>query len=111
MQSYNARAVAKNLRNLSDTINSIVSDDIKSRDRVTISLEEYIGMKESISKLSSEVNSLRNIINAFDIPINELSVIPETLHTEIIESSTRDLGTSVKCKIEFKARRIGGLFL
>ena len=57
---------------------NIAQKEIKARDRVDISLEEYERMKNEISSLRSEIAQMRNKLELFNEVI-ELDIIPDTL--------------------------------
>ena len=56
---------------------NIAEKEIKARDRVNISLDEYERMKNEISSLRWEVNQMRNKMELFKEVI-DLNIIPDT---------------------------------
>lgn len=56
---------------------NITKEQIKAKDRVDISLEEYEKMKKEISSLQWEVNQMRNKMELFK-DIIDLNIIPDT---------------------------------
>lgn len=56
---------------------NIAEKEIKARDRVNISLDEYERMKEEISSLQWEINQMRNKMELFKEVI-DLNIISDT---------------------------------
>lgn len=67
-------------RELAEKLESISNAEIKSKDRVDISLEEYENMKAEISSLSCEVYELRNILKRIDVPLDK-KIVPDSIKT------------------------------
>lgn len=55
---------------LAKSITEASKDEIKARDRVDITLEEYEQLKEEVKVLRQENRELRNILGSFRFPIN-----------------------------------------
>ncbi len=77
---------ARNHEELMKTINETTDKEIKARNRVDISLDEYNAMKEHIRLLSRENDSIKAILDKFNIPF-ELPIDPSTI--EIIACEDR----------------------
>ena len=67
------REYARKLKEISDA-------EIKSKDRVDITLEEYETMKKQIEWLEYEVHRLQNIMKKIEIPY-DLDIIPDSIET------------------------------
>lgn len=67
-------------RELGETLESISKAEIKSKDRVNITLEEYEKMKNEIKSLSSEVYRLSRILERIDVPLDK-EIIPNSIRT------------------------------
>ena len=72
--------ILKSNRELGDRFESISEAEIKSKDRVDITLEEYENMKNKINSLSYEVDKLRNILERIEAPIDK-EIIPDSIKT------------------------------
>ena len=90
-----ANAVAKSNDNLAETIRfsnqelgeklkSISDAEIKSKDRVNITLEEYENMKSTIKSLTYENEWLREILNKIEAPLDK-EIIPNSIRTRYCE--------------------------
>lgn len=84
-----AQAVAKSNDRLADTIacsnrrlgeklESISQAEIKSKDRVDITLEEYERMKSEIKRLTYENEGMREILDRIEVPIHR-KIIPDSI--------------------------------
>lgn len=67
-------------KQLSNTLQNISDADIKARDRVNITLEEYESMKNKISSLSYEVDRLRKILERIEAPLDK-EIIPDSIRS------------------------------
>lgn len=67
------REYARKLKEISDA-------EIKSKDRVNITLEEYETMKKQIEWLEYEVRRLQSIFEKIEIPY-DLDIIPDSIET------------------------------
>lgn len=65
-----ARSIRESNKTLADSIMEANKDDIKARDRVDITLEEYERLKEENRRLNEEVTRLRKILSDIRIPVN-----------------------------------------
>lgn len=72
--------ICKSNRELGEKLESISKAEIKSKDRVNISLEEYEKMKNEIKSLSSEVYRLSRILERIDVPLDK-KIIPDSIRT------------------------------
>lgn len=66
---------------LADRMSEISHAEIKAKDRVDISLEEYERMKHELEHYRGENAKFRAIFDSVKIPIN-LKIIPESIRTE-----------------------------
>ena len=82
VKSYNGlgQTIIASNRELGNKLESISKAEIKSKDRVDITLEEYENMKRQISSLTSEVNWLRSILNRIEAPIDK-NIVPDSVRT------------------------------
>ena len=67
-------------KELGEKLEAISNAEIKSKDRVDISLEEYEKMKREIKSLSSEVYRLSRILERIDVPLDK-EIIPDSIRT------------------------------
>lgn len=67
-------------RELGEKLENISKAEIKSRDRVDITLEEYENMKNKIKSLSYEVDRLSRILERIDVPLDK-EIIPDSIRT------------------------------
>ena len=74
------RSIADSNRRLGEKFESISKEEIRSRDRVNITLEEYERMKHELSSLENEVRRLRAILGNIGIPIDK-NIIPGSIRT------------------------------
>lgn len=65
-----ARSIKESSETLAKSIAEASKDDIKARDRVDITLEEYERLKEEITLLRRENAGLREILSSFRFPVN-----------------------------------------
>ena len=72
--------ILRSNRELGRTLQSISDAEIKSKDRVNITLEEYESMKDKISSLSYEVKRLSNILERIEAPLDK-EIIPNSIVT------------------------------
>lgn len=72
--------ILRSNRELGETLKSISDAEIKSRDRVNITLEEYEHMKDKIKSLSYEVERLSDILGRIEAPLDE-KIIPDSIVT------------------------------
>lgn len=67
-------------RELGQALKDISDAEIKSKDRVDITLEEYERMKNEISSLTYENRRLRNILERIDVPLDK-EIVPNSIET------------------------------
>ena len=72
--------ILRSNRELGERLDNISKAEIKSKDRVDISLEEYENMKNQIGSLSYEVNRLSNILKRIEVPLDK-EIIPDSIQT------------------------------
>lgn len=63
-------SIKESSETLAKSITEASKDEIKARDRVDITLEEYEQLKEEVKVLRQENRELRNILGSFRFPIN-----------------------------------------
>ena len=76
---------------------NIAQKEIKARDRVNISLEEYERMKYDKSSLQWQVNQLRNKLKQFEEVI-DLDIVQDTM---VVLTDYDPFDMKSKCRIEF----------
>ena len=74
------RNIARSNRELGEKLETISKAEIKSKDRVNISLAEYENMKDQISSLSAENRKMRYLLKKIDIPLDK-NIIPDSIQT------------------------------
>lgn len=90
-----ADAIAKSNDNLAETIRfsnrelgekleSISQAEIKSKDRVDITLEEYENMKRTIEKLTFDNRCMRDVLDRIEVPIHR-KIIPDSIRNYCTE--------------------------
>ena len=79
-----ADSIASSNRKLGERLESISQAEIKSKDRVDISLEEYEKMKHTIKSLTCENDWLREILNRIEAPLDK-KIIPDSIRTYYCE--------------------------
>ena len=62
------------------TLKSISDAEIKSKDRVDITLEEYENMKNKIRSLSYEVERLSDILRRIEVPLDK-EIVPDSIRS------------------------------
>lgn len=72
--------ICKSNRELGEKLEAISNAEIRSKDRVNITLEEYEKMKNEIKSLSSEVYRLSRILERIDVPLDK-EIIPDSIRT------------------------------
>lgn len=72
--------ILRSNRELGEKLDNISKAEIKSKDRVDISLEEYENMKNQINSLSYEVDRLSSILKRIEVPLDE-KIIPDSIVT------------------------------
>ena len=86
----NANIIARSNEKLGEKLESISKEEIKSKDRVDISLEEYLSMRRQIEELESKNSRMSNLINKMGIPVEELDKIdPNTVNVYYNVNPTR----------------------
>jgi HAMP domain-containing protein len=78
---------------------NIAEKEIKARDRVNISLDEYERMKEEISSLQWEVNQMRNKMELFKEVI-DLNIIQDTF-VDLYDYDPFEMKSKCIIKFEF----------
>lgn len=75
-----ANILARSNSDFADKLGTISQKEIKARDRVDISLEEYEQLKNEITSLRYENASLKNIFTRIGIPIKVINyILPNTV--------------------------------
>lgn len=72
--------IAKSNKEYAEKLEEISKAEIKSKDRVDITLEEYETMKKQIEWLDYEVHRLHAILKKIEVPY-ELDIIPDSIET------------------------------
>lgn len=72
--------IAKSNKEYAEKLKEISDAEIKSKNRVNITLEEYEAMKKQIEWLEYEVHRLQNIMKKIEIPY-DLDIIPDSIET------------------------------
>ena len=72
--------IIRSNRELGERLDNISKAEIKSKDRVDISLEEYESMKTKIKSLSYEVDRLSSILEKIEVPLDK-EIIPDSIQT------------------------------
>ena len=80
--------ILRSNREFGEKLKSISDAEIKSKDRVDISLEEYEYMKNTIKSLSYEVDRLSNILNRIEAPLDK-EIIPDSVQTYWCDDAIR----------------------
>ena len=62
------------------TLKSISDAEIKSKDRVDITLEEYENMNKQIRSLSYEVERLSDILRRIEVPLDK-EIVPDSIRS------------------------------
>lgn len=82
-----SESVAKVSHDFGEKLESISREEIKSKDRVNITLEEYENMKREIESLKSEVRYLSSILEKIEAPLDK-SIIPDSIRTYCCDDYT-----------------------
>ena len=72
--------IIRSNKELGEKLKSISDAEIKSKDRVDISLEEYESMKAEIKELKYQVDRLSNILKRIEAPLDK-EIIPDSIRT------------------------------
>ena len=75
-----ARNISDSNRELGKKLECISKEEIRSRDRVDITLEEYERLKSQIDRLTIEVDRLRSILEKINVPLDK-DIIPDSIQT------------------------------
>ena len=101
-----AHITAKSNRELGEKLESISKEEIKSKDRVDITLEEYLAMREKIEKLEAKNSQRDRLIIRLGIPAELIDSIDTSsinvTHCEDICNFKR------KYRIEFEVEDVYG---
>lgn len=85
-----ANITAKSNKELGKKLEAIAKEEIKSKDRVDISLEEYMNMRKRIEELESKNSRMSDLIKRIGIPFEELDNIDSnTVNVYYNENPTR----------------------
>lgn len=94
-----ARSIEESSETLAKSITEASKDEIKARDRVDITLEEYEQLKEEVKVLRQENRELRNILGSFRFPINLWRRVKQNTIKTSVCHNVRDFIDTVR--IEF----------
>ena len=72
--------IAESNREYAKKLEEISKAEIKSKDRVDITLEEYESLKNQVKWLEYEVHRLQSIMKKIEIPY-DLDIIPDSIET------------------------------
>lgn len=72
--------IVRSNRELGEKLENISKAEIKSKDRIDISLEEYESMKSQIKSLSYTVDKLSSILERIEVPLDK-EIIPDSIRT------------------------------
>lgn len=72
--------ILRSNRELGEKLKSISDAEIKSKDRVDITLEEYENMKNKIKSLSYEVERLSDILGRIEVPLDK-EIVPDSIRS------------------------------
>lgn len=72
--------ILRSNRELGEKLKSISDAEIKSKDRVDISLEEYESMKNQIESLSYKVDKLSSILERIEVPLDK-EIVPNSIRS------------------------------
>ena len=72
--------IIRSNREFCEKMKVISEAEIKSKDRVDISLEEYKRMENTISSLSHEVKRLRDILDRIEVPL-DMDIVIDNIQT------------------------------
>lgn len=87
-----------------ETLKSISEKEIKSKDRVDISLEEYERLKNQLTILFNENFSLKTTLTGIGIPLEVLGyVIPNSIEVQRCEDC---IGFETSYRVKFSVRDI-----
>lgn len=75
-----ARSIAVTYRELGEKLKAISEEEIRARDRVNITRNEYEAMRHKIASLESEVIYLRSILEKIEAPLDK-NIIPDSIRT------------------------------
>ena len=75
-----ARSIAVAYRDLGEKLKMISEEEIRARNRVNLSVNEYEHMKHRIASLESEVDYLRSILEKIEAPLDK-NIIPDSIRT------------------------------
>ena len=76
---YNARRTSESNDRLGATMRENSEKEIAARDRVDITLAEYMTMKKDIDKLSEENRRLKLFVGKIGLPF-DAPIIPDSVH-------------------------------
>lgn len=76
-----ARRITTEMTRDRESREKIAEKEIKARDRVDISLEEYENMKKEISELRSSNQFYETVFDRIEIPWDK-QIVPDSIHTE-----------------------------
>lgn len=87
-----------------ETLKSISEKEIKSKDRVDISLEEYERLKNQLTILRNENFSLKTTLTGIGIPLEVLTdIIPNSIEVQRCEDC---IGFETSYRVTFSVRDI-----
>ena len=87
------------IRELSATMADNTDKEIKARNRVDISLEEYEEMKQRIDKLERETDAYYRYFKKFHIPIDKIDIYEDTIE---VWTEVNPIPYEYTCRLRFK---------
>lgn len=87
------------IRELSATMADNTDKEIKARNRVNISLEEYEEMKQRIAKLERETDACYRYFKKFHIPIDMIDIYEDTIE---VWNDCDPISHEYTCRLTFK---------
>ena len=99
-----AHILARSNKDFADKLGTISQKEIKARDRVDISLEEYEQLKNELAILRSENYSLKDTLTRIGIPFEVMAdVIPNSIEVQRCEDC---IGFETSYRVTFSVRDI-----
>ena len=102
-----ARKASESLNRMTEALVSTSEKEIKSKDRVDITLEEYLSMRKELEDLRSKVEFSEHLYRNMGIPIDVLYQIdPDSVQVSYSDSVLNILDHSRRVTVSFKVNII-----
>jgi phenylalanyl-tRNA synthetase beta subunit len=76
-----ANIAARSNKELGETLKSISKEEIKSKDRVDITVDEYLKLLNQIQILEQQTNHMSNLLNRLGFPVEEINhIVPDSIN-------------------------------